>query len=550
MVGLRRLYSTLIVCTLALCAYAQDNPTGFIERQLRQLSARAEKIAQMLGNAQDSYVSSPSDSLAMVIHELEKQSLAIEEAMQKLSERQNAIVEPAPQEPQVADTPLPQPEEKQIIAMPEAEVTTKQTEVQVEQPVEQAEVIAYPEEQAEEPTEVQPIEPIEECETNKEEFVSEELKALFSTTTRRYTLIENEIAELIGEYAKVYNTILASLEGYEGATSLSTLENYHKEYLAAVKQSKTIADTIADRSDLLFTSKSNSYLMFADTLSLDTLRTKYIAMVEDTERTMSEKLMGRCSDLDIAMYPYRLRNTLRLESWLAQHLAPETADSLATCAEEMDITFTLFTPHSTPKHSNAKFKGVTINKKAKERAVSSLPTIKIPSEGELYSIMVANYASLPPSTKVFRGAEPLYRERREDGRTYIYIGLYPTALSAQEDIALLRKTGFKQPVLVMWRDGLRRDDFVDRNSSATTAKKPAMYRIEISGVVGTLPSEVLAIIKEKAPRKEISKFTNAEGAVVYTLGIFTSEKEAQTLATAIAKASSALSATVTQIGKK
>ena len=58
------------------------------------------------------------------------------------------------------------------------------------------------------------------------------------------------------------------------------------------------------------------------------------------------------------------------------------------------------------------------------------------------------------------------------------------------------------------------------------------------------------LLSEKALRKEISKYTSSEGAVVYTLGIFTSEKEAQTLATAIAKASPDLTTSVTQVGKK
>ena len=538
MVGIKRLYILLILCTLPHFTNAQNG--GFIQRQLSQLSLRGEKTAEMLSAAREQYSLTPCDSLSMVIHELEKQSLAIEGAIARLLERQAQVVVEAAEEVEVAKPePEPQPEEVE----PKAEVE----EIVSEQPA-----ATTPQEQTELPAEPEPVLapiPAKEQPDNKP-LVSEELKTLFNTTSRRYALIEGEIMGLIGEYGKAYNDILASLKGYEKATSLTTLEKHHKEYLAAVERSKSLADNIADRSDLLFTSKTNSLLMFADSLGMDSLRVDYTALSEQTESAISEKLMGKCTDLDLAMYPHRLLGTFRLEAQLAKHLAPEAADSLLSRTEEFDTTFTLFSPYGTPKRSNAKFTAVSISKKAKERAVSSLPLIKIPSEGELYSIMVGNYASLPPSTKVFRGAEPLYRERREDGRTYIYLGLYPTAQSAQDDIALLRKVGFKQPTLVMWRDGIRRDDYVNKNSGSTAAKKPAMYRIEIGGATTALPSEVLNVIREKAPRKEISKYTSSEGAVVYTLGIFTSEKEAQTLATAIAKASPDLTTSVTQVGKK
>ncbi len=525
MVGIRRVFISLFLCALPLCVLAQSGADGFVGRQLSQLSARGERLTEALNGAQQEYQQQASDSLSMVIYELERQLAAIENAIARL----NAQQQDAKKEDVASEQPttIVEPTETEVIL----EKTTPQEEV-----VEEEEI---PEPQPQPETQ----------EPQNTIVVSEELKSLFSTTSRRYALIEGEIAGLVEEYGKVYNSILASLKGYEDATSLKVLNAHYKEYLAAVERSGRIADSIAQRSDLMLTSKTNSYLGFADSLGIDTLRAHYNALAEQTEATMSEKLAGKCTDLDLAMYPHRLRNTIRLEALLAQDLAPEIADSLMNRVESFDTTFTLFSPYGTPKRSNVEFKGVTINKKAKEKAVSSLPTIKIPSEGELYSITVANYASLPPSTKAFRGATPLLRERREDGRTYIYIGLYPTARSAQDDIALLRKVGFKQPELVMWRDGIRRDDFVDRHSTPTTPKV-AMWRVEISGATTVLPTEVLGAIREKAPRKEISKFNATDGSLLYTVGIFTKESEAEAVATAIRQTTDSLSVEVVQVGKK
>lgn len=546
MVDLRRLYISLLFSLVLLTAVAQTPVGGFIERQLSQLALRGERITAELDTARQLYLTTPTDSLAMAIHELEKQSLAIEGAIARLSEQQKAVVEKARSDEQEIVAGDAQPEQP-------IEVPAEPQEVVTPAPEQAKEQVAVAEDSTEEPDVIIPQEEVtpQEQHTEDKVVVSEELKSLFSTTTRRYALTEQEIDGLINDYGKAYKEIFEALDGYEKATSLSTLEKHYADYQGAVERSSKIADAIADRSDLLFTSKAKAYLMFTDTLGLDSLRADYIALAEQTEATMTEKLAGRCTDLDIAMYPHRLRGTLYLEAMLARHYAPESADSLLKRYEEFDTTHTLFTPWNTPKRSNATFKGVKINKKAKDKAVSSLPTLKIPSEGELYSITVGNYASLPPSTKVFRGATPLYRERREDGRTYIYIGLYPTAKSAQDDIALLRKAGFKQPELVMWRDGIRRDDFVDRSSATTSTSKAAMWRIEIGGISGgALPAEALAVIREKAPRKEISKFSNPDGTTLYTIGIFTKESEAKTLATAIGKASSEISIKVVPVGKK
>ena len=542
MVGLNRYTTPLVLILLALTTMSQAPLGGFAERQLRQLSLRGETISANLAVARCAYEEAPCDSLSQLIHSLEKQSAAIESAIVRL-QAQIAEANAEPETPSV-------PTEEVVVVTPQEEVVVPAAEPAQE----------VVEEVAEDSLKEETVEPItteSEPEDNEVEvvevkaLVSDNLKFLFNGSQRRYALTEKEIDILINEYAEVYEQILASLSGYEKATSLQKLDGHYADYLSGVERAGKIADQIADRSDLLFTSKTNAYLSFADSLGMDSLRAKYTSLSEQTEATMTAKFVNKCSDLDLAMYPHRLRTTLLLEAELAGQITPDVADSLLQRAENYDTTHTLFASIATPKRSNVKFSAVSIKKNAKEKPVSSLPVLKIPAEGELYSITVGNYASLPPSTNVFRGASPLYRERREDGRTYIYIGLYPTAQSAQDDIALLRKTGFKQPTLVMWRDGIRRDDFVDKNSTtATTTKKPAMYRIEISGAEGTLPAEAVAVIKEKAPRKELSKHTNPSGATVYTLGIFTSENEAKTLSSAIKRAAPSLTTTLTQIGKK
>jgi hypothetical protein len=74
-----------------------------------------------------------------------------------------------------------------------------------------------------------------------------------------------------------------------------------------------------------------------------------------------------------------------------------------------------------------------------------------------------------------------------------------------------------------------------------------MYKIEIRGANYGLSEAVSSVIKNKAPRKEISKFTTEVGAIVYTIGIFTKESEADTLAKAIGAADNSVSVRVTKM---
>ena len=81
MVGIRFLYITLTLCCLSLHLSAQTTADGFAQRQMRQLALRQEVVEQRLSAAREEYTTRPCDSLGRVIHELEKQTVAIDEAI-------------------------------------------------------------------------------------------------------------------------------------------------------------------------------------------------------------------------------------------------------------------------------------------------------------------------------------------------------------------------------------------------------------------------------------------------------------------------------------
>ena len=165
---------------MLLTAVAQTPVGGFIERQLSQLALRGERITAELDTARQLYLTSPTDSLAMAIHELEKQSLAIEGAIARLSEQQKAVVEKARSEEQEVVAGDAQPEQP-------IEVPAESQEVVTPAPEQAKEQVAVAEDSTEEPDVIIPQEEVapQEQHTEDKVVVSEELKSLFSTTTRR-----------------------------------------------------------------------------------------------------------------------------------------------------------------------------------------------------------------------------------------------------------------------------------------------------------------------------------------------------------------------------
>ncbi|MBR4851604.1 MAG: hypothetical protein IKU97_06085, partial [Tidjanibacter sp.] len=81
-----RLWAVMVtmLCISLTCSAQQI----FVERQLKQLALRGERVEKQLAATREALVAAPSDSLAMVVFELEKQAEAIAAAIETLSAQQ------------------------------------------------------------------------------------------------------------------------------------------------------------------------------------------------------------------------------------------------------------------------------------------------------------------------------------------------------------------------------------------------------------------------------------------------------------------------------
>lgn len=509
MVDLRKTIILLAVTIFALEASAQSTLGTFAERQTKQLERRKELIAQQLSAATEAFEATPGDSLGMIVHELTKQREAIDNALviiatqeqeRLLKEQEEAEAEAECAAPIVADTTAVGSD----VVAPEVPAT--------------APIVTPPAEEKPSPL-------------NR-----------FSAALSSYALVESEIGLLIENYKNAYHKASDALLAYGGATNLAKATELYNAYNEAVETMNTLANDIALRSQELFRSKIDTYISIAKEINANHIEAKYEKAIQHIDSKHVPELKGRCTNIDLAMYPHRLRSTIELEIELAELLGCESAAPLKEELQEYNTSYTRFAKLKAPAYAQTEYKALAFDKKKVYVPVSSLPKIEVPSKGEVFSIEVAGYSKLPTSTSVFHNATPLFSETRSDGRTYIYVGLYPTAKSTTDDIALMRSAGFKNPVVVAWRDGIRRDN-VAQSGSANF-----IYRIEINGVDSALTPDVLQVIRQSG--KETSRYLAADGSLIYLVSSFAKEEDARKMAASITAADTSLAVTIIEVERK
>lgn len=522
--NIRKTLILLAVTLFALEGSAQSTLGTFAERQTKQLERRKEQVAKQLSAAQKALAEAPSDSLRMEIHELNRQSEAIDNALMRIvnQEQERLRLE---EEKRAA--------EERAKAEQEALALAQQEEAQKR--AEQQQILADASKAG--------------TTTEGDSIIVKSPMDRFSEALSANAISEGEIGILIESYRNMYKKASGAILAYNAATSLAKAQEHHNIYLEAKSNMDTLAQEIRTRSHELFESKLETYISIAEEVGANHMREKYANCIKSIDSKHINQIKGKCSDIDVAMYPYRLHSTIELEIEVAELLGCDSDSTapLRKALDEYDPTYTLFAKLQTPSYADTEYKALKFNKSKAYASINDIPVIEIPTNGEVYSIQVAGYTTLPKSMSVFRNATPLFRETRSDSRTYFYVGLYPTAKSANDDIKRLSNAGFKKPTVVAWSNGVRRSDFVAKGSNANTV---LYYRIEINGVDAALSDEAREAIRTIAPTKEISKFNAPDGSLIYSVGNFKKESEARNLATAITDADVTLSVTIVEFERK
>ncbi len=170
------------------------------------------------------------------------------------------------------------------------------------------------------------------------------------------------------------------------------------------------------------------------------------------------------------------------------------------------------------------YNDITFGRTNYYNTTNPVPDIEIYERGMVYRILLGSFKSRQPMT-LFKGVQPLYIQKDDDGLNHYYAGGFATLEEAEEAQQQLRKKGFKSPEICCWLDGvmtnLTKDSVVtDEDAEATPATIRYMLRI----AEGDMSDALQQYIGEQYPDKMIS-LTN-DG---YIVGAFDNHDEATRL---------------------
>ena len=167
-------------------------------------------------------------------------------------------------------------------------------------------------------------------------------------------------------------------------------------------------------------------------------------------------------------------------------------------------------------------------------ARNPIPECRVYERGTIYRILVGTFWS-KQAVATFHGAAPL-GFLQMNGKHLYFAGGYRTRHESEAAVAELKRAGFKNPVVVVWRDGKYRNLATDPEPESEIK-----YRLEIAGAQ-SLSDQMRAIIGEKAPDCEL---TRAGGTFI--LGLFDELQSARQTMDALRLADGSLDIRITEV---
>jgi hypothetical protein len=143
-----------------------------------------------------------------------------------------------------------------------------------------------------------------------------------------------------------------------------------------------------------------------------------------------------------------------------------------------------------------------------------VPELKVYERGTIYRILLGEFRNRQPMT-LFKGVQPLYITRNDDGYYLYYAGGFATRREADDAVLFLKDKDFKDPQICRWHNGKMENLSVAENSNGEIGDVAVMgkrYMLKIS--TDALSEDVREIISSEAARKSITK--SADGFVVGT----------------------------------
>ena len=341
---------------------------------------------------------------------------------------------------------------------------------------------------------------------------------------------ERRAAVLADSYCALCDSLVDIAAEYSAAEVDTVGIPLYEKYQATQRHAAAVARELTDEWSRVFDSKNFAYGYLLEQLNNEQLIERSERMFAE-RRSQAAENYGKYASDALTDYCMERAAMLEYEEAVAETLnMPEAVDSLKRVLRDeaqfefrmpkIDLQERLFLDYADVIYSSPS----VYNTK------NPIPEVRIYERGKIYRILVGTFWA-KQAVSIFHGASPLglwFKDKK-----YLYFaGGFKSKSAAETAAAELKKKGFKNPVVVVWREGVYRN--------LSTDPEVTKYRLEITGVQ-SLSADVRAVITEKVPDCEVTRAGNT-----FVVGMFGDREDAQKTADAIRAAADGVEINITE----
>lgn len=341
---------------------------------------------------------------------------------------------------------------------------------------------------------------------------------------------ERQAAALVELYAENYARLINMQEHYLVTVEQREADSLYDRMGALLIENREVDDSLAEVWSGIFDQKSYSYSYMLEKGGKEILLEEQIAALSEAAAEAEAEAGNYASDALVAYFTEK-RALVRSEQALAREYNLKTAlDSLGREMEYLASVEYRLPRIELSRRYLLDYSSISFADKLNYTA-NNIPSCEIYDHGTIFRIRLGSY-KYRQQPSIFRRVEPLYL-LQEGGRYVYYTGGFATKSEARLACELLRDKGFRQPIIVCWEDGVKREVAED--------EPEVRYRVEIAGAA-TLSEEARGAVKAHAGGKELARVGST-----FVVGPFDDEPTAEQLALALRQADGGLEVRVVKV---
>lgn len=355
---------------------------------------------------------------------------------------------------------------------------------------------------------------------------------------------EIEMAELGNDYCAIYGKMRGAAEEYMAATDEVVADSILTSYYDLRQRADSLNNVIHSQWNHILDAKYYAYGYIME------VQHNYDLLDSSAEEfnTMQQQCSANDGiyDSDALMHYVVGHPTLtEYEIEIAEALGlSQSRDSIITARDNMAAIEYRHLPITVERRLFLDYSPITIGRTNHYNDKNPVPEVKVYERGTIYRILLGTFRSKQPMT-LFKGVQPLYIAKNDEGKYCYYAGGFATRAEADEAQLFLRDKGFKAPEICVWIDGemtnisAASDDDIGIQTPITGMR----YTINIE--TEQLDESLRELIDSIAAGKSLSR---ANGKFI--IGTFTSSSEADVIVSVLSESYPELNISIGEIELK